>query len=146
MPRDCDEANRTETVSRRAKRLRFFLRSGRRAAAAGARRWLRSPVLASAGRSLPGRRCAVARATIVIGPLLGFALGVAWSRAPRSEAAAQDAAPRELASQILRRADVKADAQPFGVLRKYFDGAQTRGLSDVVTGIAVLEPGQQVHP
>jgi mannose-6-phosphate isomerase-like protein (cupin superfamily) len=52
----------------------------------------------------------------------------------------------ELASEIRRRDDVTPEVGPIGDLRRYWNGAATRSLRDLVTGVAVLNPGQEVHP
>jgi len=54
-----------------------------------------------------------------------------------------------IASAIRSRADVKPDAAkspPVGDVRRYWNGAATRSLRDLVTGVATLLPGQEVHP
>ncbi len=52
----------------------------------------------------------------------------------------------EIASKVIHRDDVKPELGPAGDLRRYWNGVATRGLRDVVTGCAVLNPGQEVHP
>lgn len=47
---------------------------------------------------------------------------------------------------VMKRADVAPVVAPFGELRKYVDGGATVLLRDVVTGLAELKPGQEVHP
>lgn len=72
--------------------------------------------------------------------------GIALAAALGAGGCVQARIDEGIRSQILREADVEPVHGPFGVLRKYFDGASTRSLRDVVTGLATLEPGTEIHP
>lgn len=49
-------------------------------------------------------------------------------------------------SAIITSDQAVVEHLPVGELRRYLDGATTACLRDVVTGFAILNPGQQVHP
>ena len=53
-----------------------------------------------------------------------------------------------IVSRVLHREDVKPDAEnsPIGDVRRYWNRALTRSMKDLVTGVATLNPGQEVHP
>ena len=59
--------------------------------------------------------------------------------------AAQGSAPRVVGTARVSWADAEATVAGWGELRAHFQGG-TRGLSDVLTAMAVLEPGQEIHP
>ena len=57
---------------------------------------------------------------------------------------AADAGSGPLESQVVRWADAPATVADWGEMRKYFTG-QTFGTKNVLTAVAVVEPGKSVH-
>jgi mannose-6-phosphate isomerase-like protein (cupin superfamily) len=74
--------------------------------------------------------------------------GVAKAEKPEDGSSASKL--QELKSSVLHRDDVKPDASgaggPIGDVRRYVNGGATRSMSGVVTGVASLLAGKEVHP
>lgn len=70
----------------------------------------------------------------------GFAIALATLYA--SEAA--DSAPKPLKSQVVRWDDARSHQADWGQMRRYF-GGETFGTKNVLTAVAVVEPGKAVH-
>lgn len=72
------------------------------------------------------------------GALLAAALVVMY----RTDAA--DTQPAMLKSQVVTWDDAKSNKADWGEMRTYFRG-QTHGTNDVLTAVAVVQPGKAVH-
>jgi mannose-6-phosphate isomerase-like protein (cupin superfamily) len=70
----------------------------------------------------------------------GFALLLLTS----APAAAAEAKPEPLKSQVIRWDDARPRVADWGEMRIYFAG-QTSATKDVLTAVAVVEPGKAVH-
>lgn len=57
---------------------------------------------------------------------------------------AADSPPQPLKSGIVRFDDARADQADWGEMRRYFTG-ETHGTQDVLTAVAIVEPGKAVH-
>jgi mannose-6-phosphate isomerase-like protein (cupin superfamily) len=57
---------------------------------------------------------------------------------------AADPAPKPIKSGVVRFEDVKAEQADWGEMRRYFTG-ETSGSKDVLTAVAVVNPGKTVH-
>jgi mannose-6-phosphate isomerase-like protein (cupin superfamily) len=74
--------------------------------------------------------------------LCGAVLGAALVVMRRSDAA--DSKPAVLKSQVVTWDDAQVVRADWGQMRTYFRG-QTHGTRDVLTAVAVVEPGKAVH-
>ena len=74
--------------------------------------------------------------------LAGAALAIAWPALHWTNAA--DDNPETLKSQVVRWDDAPSRLADWGEMRRYF-GGQTFGTKDVLTAVAVVEPGKAVH-
>jgi mannose-6-phosphate isomerase-like protein (cupin superfamily) len=82
-------------------------------------------------------------------PVIGAALGVAllavtFVPAPPGGEAPPPAAPKRLATKVLRRDEATASRDAWGEFRRYFDGEGATA-KDLLAGVAAVKPGQALH-
>ncbi len=73
-----------------------------------------------------------------------FTLGVFLTLALQQTAEAADPPSKPLKSGVVRFDDAKTHHGDWGEMRRYFTG-ETHGTKDVLTAVAVVEPGKAVH-
>ncbi len=86
----------------------------------------------------------LARSRTWIALLALSAVGLASAMLAISATDAADPQPPMLKSKIVRWDDAQPLRADWGELRFYFRG-QTRGTKDVLTGVAMVEPGKALH-
>lgn len=74
--------------------------------------------------------------------IIAVSLTVSLAAQVAAEAAEQPATP--LKTGVVRFDDVAADQGGWGEMRRYFTG-ETAGTQDVLTAVAVVQPGKAVH-
>ncbi len=74
-----------------------------------------------------------------------IAAALAGSWLAFSVTASNDASPAPLRSAVMKWSEAASTVDKWGEMRKYFRG-ETYGTTNMLTAIAVIKPGESVHP